>query len=137
MCKTQNVCSENSCSEKMFPRIFVFGNFWKIPMTLPLHLLFKEFYHRFYCQIHKSVTLWDSLLKLQKGDNSFCLVLTWLELLLFIYCKTKLKKKFFLKKYLCFLQNKHYLQKKCFYLEKKIYIEFFFYWQQLFLQRKI
>ena len=39
--------------------------------------------------------------------------------MLFICCKTKLKKKFFLKKHLCFLQNICYLQKKCFYTEKK------------------
>ena len=55
---------------------------------------------------------------------------------LFICCKTKLKKKFFFWKNICFLQNIHYLQKKCFYMEKKFYIEFFFTEKKLFLQRE-
>ena len=46
---------------------------------------------------------------------------------LFICCKTKLKKNnFFLKKYLCFLQNIHYLQKKITLHGKKNYIDIFF-----------
>ena len=47
---------------------------------------------------------------------------------LFICCKTKLKGKiFFLKKYLCFLQNIHNLQKKkCFYMEKSFILKTFF-----------
>ena len=45
---------------------------------------------------------------------------------LFICCKTKLKKNnFFLKKYLCFLQNIHYLQKKIILYGKKILYRFF------------
>ena len=42
---------------------------------------------------------------------------------LFICCKTKSKKNFFLKKYLCFLQNIRYLQKKMFLYGKKKFIE--------------
>ena len=50
------------------------------------------------------------------------------------YCKTFKntyfvveKKFFFLKKYLCFLQNIHYLQKKMFLYGKKVLIKKFFY----------
>ena len=50
------------------------------------------------------------------------------NLWLSICCKTKLKKKnFFLKKYLCFLQNIYYLQKK------KLY--WFFFTKKSFLQK--
>ena len=51
--------------------------------------------------------------------------------------KLSLKAIFFLKKYMCFLQNIHYSQKKRFYMEKKLYIENFFTEKKLFLQRKI
>ena len=60
-----------------------------------------------------------------------------LRLWLFICCKTKLKKKiFFLKKYLCFLQNIHYLQKKCFYMEKKSFILKIFFTEKNFFYRE-
>ena len=51
---------------------------------------------------------------------------------LFICCKTKLKKNnFFLKKYLCFLQNIHYLQKKKI-LYGKINLYWFFFTEKGF-----
>ena len=61
--------------------------------------------------------------------NVFCSM--WWLVWLFICYKTKLKKKFFfLKKYLCFLQNIHYLQKKMFLYGKKV-----LYWK-IFLLKK-
>ena len=52
--------------------------------------------------------------------------------------KPSWKKIFFLKKYLCFLQNIHYLQKKnVFIWEKRFIMKIFFTEKNFFLQRKI
>ena len=108
-------------------KTIILENLWKI-------ILFVE-WKSVYVLLFKSIVLIEKPFMFLKTSMNICNCWQW-KLCSFV-AKLRWKKKFFfLKKYLCFLQNIHYLQKKCFYMEKKFYIENFFTEKNFFYREK-